>query len=393
MPRVSTPRYRLHKQSGQAIVTLPDRLGQRRDVPLGPYNSPASHAEYDRVIAEWLVRGRQHLLPPTNPAERSVNDVILAFLQYAQTHYSTEGRETQQFRLSLGPLRQLYGSTPATRFGPKELKAVRLRMVHDGLCRNVINRRITRIKTLWKWAAEEALVPGSVYQDVRAVRSLPPNAPGVRQTAHAASAFGEHVERVAPFCPRPVAAMLRLQYLAGMRSGEVRILRTVDVDTSNPACWLYRPGSDAGPFGKHKNAWRGQERVVAFGPQAIAILRPWLRPTEPMAFLFDPRQSVQERNDARRKAGRVSRRVTKPKRSAGACYTAHSYPQAVRRACEAAGVSFRPYDLRHGRKMEVRRQLGDEAARSLLGQKSIQSTQHYGTLDLQQATDVASQLG
>jgi hypothetical protein len=31
------PSYRLHRQSGQAIVTLPDGLGGRRDVLLGPY--------------------------------------------------------------------------------------------------------------------------------------------------------------------------------------------------------------------------------------------------------------------------------------------------------------------------------------------------------------------
>jgi hypothetical protein len=31
---LSPPRYRLHKNSGQAIVTLPDGLGNRRDVSL-----------------------------------------------------------------------------------------------------------------------------------------------------------------------------------------------------------------------------------------------------------------------------------------------------------------------------------------------------------------------
>ncbi len=33
MPRRNTiPTYRLHKQSGQAVVTLPDGIGHRRDV-------------------------------------------------------------------------------------------------------------------------------------------------------------------------------------------------------------------------------------------------------------------------------------------------------------------------------------------------------------------------
>jgi hypothetical protein len=47
------PSYRLHKQSGQAIVTLTDGLGRRRDVLLGRYGTPESRAEYVRVLAEW----------------------------------------------------------------------------------------------------------------------------------------------------------------------------------------------------------------------------------------------------------------------------------------------------------------------------------------------------
>ena len=54
MPRpISVPSYRLHKQSGQAVVTLRDSLGNRRDVLLGKYGTAESRAEYARVIAEW----------------------------------------------------------------------------------------------------------------------------------------------------------------------------------------------------------------------------------------------------------------------------------------------------------------------------------------------------
>ena len=53
MPRSRTvPSYRLHKPSGQAVVTLRTAEGGRRDVYLGVYNSPESRAEYGRLIAE-----------------------------------------------------------------------------------------------------------------------------------------------------------------------------------------------------------------------------------------------------------------------------------------------------------------------------------------------------
>lgn len=49
---VKVPSYRLHKQSGQAVVTLSDGLGRRRDVLLGRHGTPESRVEYARVIAE-----------------------------------------------------------------------------------------------------------------------------------------------------------------------------------------------------------------------------------------------------------------------------------------------------------------------------------------------------
>jgi hypothetical protein len=65
MPRRNhIPSYRHHKQSGQAVVTLPDGLGGRRDVLLGKYDTPESRAEYARVLAEWEASGRR---PPRRP--------------------------------------------------------------------------------------------------------------------------------------------------------------------------------------------------------------------------------------------------------------------------------------------------------------------------------------
>ncbi len=43
--RQRLPKYRLHKPSGRAVVTLCDR-----DFYLGPYDSEISRAEYDRLV-------------------------------------------------------------------------------------------------------------------------------------------------------------------------------------------------------------------------------------------------------------------------------------------------------------------------------------------------------
>jgi hypothetical protein len=65
MPRSpSVPSYRLHRPSGQAVVTIRTASGERRDVYLGAYNSPESRAEYGRIIAE-LATGAPVAAPAT----------------------------------------------------------------------------------------------------------------------------------------------------------------------------------------------------------------------------------------------------------------------------------------------------------------------------------------
>ena len=73
MPRLLTrnPSYRLHKHSGQAVVTL-----NSEDIYLGAYGSASSRREYDRVIAEWLAGGRER---PAAEGGRRVADVINAY--------------------------------------------------------------------------------------------------------------------------------------------------------------------------------------------------------------------------------------------------------------------------------------------------------------------------
>src|SRR5262249_51913117 len=145
MPRpVSVPSYRLHKQSGQAVVTLPDGLGGRRDVLLGPHGSPQSHTEYARVLAEWVAGGRR--LPDRGaegsaPADLTVNELLVPFWRWAERHYrdadGNQARELENLRLAARPLKALYGHTPARDFGPLALRAVREAMVKQSVTKRI----------------------------------------------------------------------------------------------------------------------------------------------------------------------------------------------------------------------------------------------------------------
>jgi hypothetical protein len=70
------PSYRAHRQSGQAVVTLSDGFGQRRDMLLGRHGTAESRQEYARIIAEWEARGRRLPAPGGASPDFSVNELI-----------------------------------------------------------------------------------------------------------------------------------------------------------------------------------------------------------------------------------------------------------------------------------------------------------------------------
>src|SRR3954453_21881814 len=113
------PTYRLHKPTGQAVVTLGGK-----DFYLGKHGTPASRAEYDRLVAEWLSNGRQ--LAATDDV--SVSELMVGYFRHVDSYYVKDGEPTSEaglLRLSLRVLKKLYGDTPAREFGPLALKAVR----------------------------------------------------------------------------------------------------------------------------------------------------------------------------------------------------------------------------------------------------------------------------
>ncbi len=122
MPRLlqKTPSYRLHRSDGRAVVTI-----DGRDVYLGKHGSPASMAEYDRLIAEWLANGRRlPVMEDGTPVDTSVNEILLAFWRHAEKHYrypdGSSTRELDNYRDSLRPLKHPLRQPPAPRLQPPE---------------------------------------------------------------------------------------------------------------------------------------------------------------------------------------------------------------------------------------------------------------------------------
>ncbi|OAI39144.1 hypothetical protein AYO40_06030 [Planctomycetaceae bacterium SCGC AG-212-D15] len=165
MPRKPRdPKYRLHRHSGQAIVTLRDAgNGRRRDFLLGEYDSKESKKEYDRLIDEWKDNKRR--LPVEEVVvDLTVAELIDSYWKHVESYYrhldGTPTGEQQCFTYALRPLNHLHGPAPVREFGPLALKDVRELMVvgykhpeygpQPPICRTPINARVKRIRRMFK---------------------------------------------------------------------------------------------------------------------------------------------------------------------------------------------------------------------------------------------------
>jgi integrase len=432
MPRLtnSNPSYRRHRASGQALVTL-----NGQDIYLGPHGTAASKREYDRVVGEWLARGRQLAV---GPEAARVSDIIAAYWQFAAVYYGTPERSGRLslIKCALAVLRRTYGDTPATRFGPLALQNVRAAMVKAGWSRTYLNEQIGRLKRCFKWAASRELIPAAVIHGLSTIDGLRKGESDARETEPVKPGPDEWVEATAPHVSRQVAGLIRLQQASGMRPGEAVIMRGCDLDTSGKV-WVYTPE-------RHKTEHHGHGHPIFLGPRAQAIIKPFLK-TDLTAYLFSPTDADRERRETRRASrktplsygnGPGTHRKRKPKKSPAEHYTSHSYRQAISKGCakafpppselsriklkgkkgmrwETAGEwrtrlgpdkcpaldqwqdehHWHPHQLRHNAGTRIRREYGLEAARVVLGQKSAAVAEIYAEIDHTKARDIMGAVG
>lgn len=383
------PKYRLHKATGQAVVTIAGR-----DCYLGRHGSAESRERYSRLVAESIQCGG---VAPAPKCETTVAEVMAAFLAHARQYYRKNGKPTREYEMIAEVCRlikPLYARSPAVDFGPLALKAVRQRMIDADYARRYINKQTERIRRMFKWAAAEELIPASVPQALAMVTGLRQGRSAARETAPVLPVSDAALEATLPFLPEVVFDLVSFLRFTGARPDEACAIRPCDVDRSGDV-WLYRPAS-------HKTEHHGRERVVPIGARAQGVLLKYLA-RDPEAYCFRPSDSEAKRRAARAAARVVplscgnrpgSNRKVRPKRSAGDRYDANSLRRAIHRACDKADVPrWSPNQLRHAAATAIRQRFGLEAAQVVLGHAAADVTQIYAERDVAKAVEVARMIG
>ena len=394
MPRLSNslPKYRKHRASGQAVVTI-----NGRDCYLGPHGTQASKREYDRLIGEWLAN--QRYSPQAEAAVLTVTELLARYWKYAKGYYRKDGQPTNEIsalKTALRPVRELYGKQNAQDFGPLALEAVRQRMIDAGWSRTGINRAVFRIRRVFRWGVAKELIPAAVYESLCCVEGLKRNRTEARESEPVLPVSDEIINQTLPHLPAVVADLVRVHRLTGMRPAEACMMRPCDIDRTADV-WLYRPES-------HKTQHRGRDREI--------LLRDLGRGADGYCFRAcgseDKRLAEQRAN--RQTPLSCGNRPGKRKRKLGDRYDVHTYRRAIHRGCDKAfpapkGMKgeklkawqskhrWSPNRLRHTAATQFRREFGLEEAQILLGHSEASVTQIYAERDLAKGLEVARRIG
>lgn len=403
-PAGTLPQLRLHRRTGQAVVTLTNPRGSRRDYYLGKPGA-AAQARYRGLLADWIRADKEFPAfkdGEPNDEPRTITDLVARFEAHAKAYYKrldgTHTGEHLSIQRACSFLTEAHGSLHPVELGPKKLGELRDALVKrhfrcekdplgrekDGtgktLSRNYINSVIRRIKQMFKWAEANELVPATTYHRLATVEGLKSGRSDVRETKGLQPVTEQQVRATVPGLSRQVAALVWFCWYTGARMGEAVQLATRHVNMRKSP-WIFRPP-------QHKNLFRGKDRVIPIGKEAQAVLRPFLQ-VVPDRLWFRPCDALQERNAARlpdlpsermktRLARIARRRREDPKWTPGEAYSTNAVQIAIRRACDAAGVEpWTPHMLRHAALSRIREQRGLEAAAAIGGHWQLDVTQAY----------------
>ena len=360
--RKALPSYLHHKQSGQARVRI-----NGKDYLLGPYDSDESRFRYGELVKNHaggipidpVADSKRGRLPrnETDDPGPSVGELCLVFLRHAETHYVKNGKQTSEVHILksvISPLNTLYGMLPAKDFGPLALKAVRVRMIELGWCRDTVNAGMSRIRRIFKHAIANELIDGSLLLRLQCVAPLLAGRTEAHDNAPRTAVDADSIAAVKKRVSTLVGDLIDLQRLTGSRSGELIKLTTGAINRRIGDVW-------SAQLGDHKAVHHGKSRTLHFGPKCQLILAKYLS--------ADPDE-----------------RIFKITRTA--------YCRAITRACEKAGIDrWVPHQLRHTNADNVREQFGLEHTQAVLGHSKANMTEHYAKASNLKAAEVARKVG
>lgn len=379
------PKLRLHKSTGRFYFV---HAGQY--FYLGKDQAEAE-IQYHRMMLELSQTG--DIVQADDEEGLFICEAIERYVLDRLEYFASNPASFDRGKIAMRYLNQNFGHFRVSQFGMTELRRLR-EVMHKRtergrlLCRNEINRLMREVTRFWKWAASMELAPAEIYAKCQTLEPLKRGRSKAPETAPVTTVDMKHVEAVKMRVCASVRALIDLQLLTGARPGELVGLRAADIDRSAKV-WSVR-------LAKHKTAHRGKIRTLYFGPQAQAVLKPFILKRTEEEYLFSPKDYLEEKVATAGNHRRPDQQdnLRKTDRVVGDYYTVSAYRRAISRACQVAGIEhWHPHQLRHTAATEMRKHYGVEAARAALGHAHVNATEIYAEVDAEIARRVAREMG
>ena len=422
---------KLRRDGKYYVATIYKPNGQRSNVSFGPAGE-RTKSEIHIAFYKWLDLFKQQpqkvlsFKSPYDAIEQIINpsqiitvgELLDKFFVYAErttrpTRVSNEHPDLQ-FTRRVQKFLEPYHSWPVSDFGPDELLDVRDALVKykytppkrknkkkkrnaqestndvtkkKQYTRGGVNNIIKWIRKIWKWGMGRQLVtPEQVqgFEEVKSIRMGDTEAPDKPKRTRVSE---EDFWKVVNAVNSVVGDMLQLIWYTAMRPYEVCDMRPFDILFDDPDCWLYVPGRDQTPVGRHKTTRFERVKVIPLTSKCQEILKRRIESFDSKEYIFSPKEAVQnllEKRSTNRKiplkygncpgTNRKKHPMVKP----GKKYNHPSLRNACKRGCKRAGIEvFVPYDLRRSKATGVRSVLGKEASKLLLGHANTDTTDIY----------------
>ena len=283
------------------------------------------------------------------PGDLTIAELCKLYLKSCQKN--EDHRTFSVMKSVVKPLVRFSTHLPAKDFGPLKLQEFRNRLIktgydrikpstgkvtHHEYTRSGINYFAKRVKKIFRWAVTQELYPAEQLHALQAVLPLRKGRTAAPEAKEITQVTDVIINQTLPHLPPPIAAMVKIQRLSGMRPGEVCRLSMPEIDRTDPECWIYIPA-------EHKTAHLNKHRVVAFVSEAQRVLEPWLREDDkplfsPQEWMSERKRIMRENRKSKVQPSQVDRSKANPSRRPGDAYTTFSYGKVIAQACKAHNI-------------------------------------------------------
>ena len=409
MPKLMNQNPKLGQKEGRAVVRYKGKtiyLKKQDGTPCKPGTRDAL-AAYNRLCLE--LQSNPDYIPskqptPSEEPNATLKELAGGYLTYSKVMHSADYRNIQIIVVDF--LLALFDSTfPADSFTPKSLKKVQEAMIlSQRFSRGTINNYTRKIVGIFAWGVTEGLVQETTHRALKLVRQLKKGHPGTWDNKPRHGVSFAMINRLLPFLIPMLRAMVQIQGLQGMRSGEICNMRVGEIDRSREhktGFWYYTPAH-------HKTLEAtGKETIFPLGKFEQELLLPYLEGKSGEDAVFSPAQAMRERADEKRASrktkvspaelARSRARVAKPRQYAE-FYSSDNYRTAVQYGIAKANKQLPegekiphwfPYQLRHAAITRVSLMHGKDAAQALAGHTSATMTDNYDKSQLRKREKIA----